>query len=199
VVAAYPGLNRHWHHQRPDRGHQPDGSRTPRGSRSGSATSKTSAAEYGCTASGRSSVSRCEGDQPPQIRRAGFGGRFGAGLPRINDGSFLFLQNMISKMKGPEEGGTRLAIVFNGSPLFTGAAGLGESEIRAGSLGPASASLACCPGPGARRHREARPRKRDAGGQPRRHSNGYAWPSRPVRGAGQREAAPLVPARGHCD
>ena len=60
----------------------------------------------------------------------GFSGRFGAGLPRINDGSFLFLQNMISKMKRPEEGGTRLAIVFNGSPLFTGAAGSGESEIR---------------------------------------------------------------------
>ncbi|MDY6959643.1 MAG: N-6 DNA methylase, partial [Halobacteriota archaeon] len=60
----------------------------------------------------------------------GFGGRFGAGLPRINDGSFLFLQHMISKMKDPEDGGTRLAIVFNGSPLFTGAAGSGESNIR---------------------------------------------------------------------
>jgi type I restriction enzyme M protein len=60
----------------------------------------------------------------------GFGGRFGAGLPRINDGSLLFLQHMISKMKDPKEGGTRLAIVFNGSPLFTGAAGSGESEIR---------------------------------------------------------------------
>jgi type I restriction enzyme M protein len=62
--------------------------------------------------------------------RLGFGGRFGAGLPRINDGSFLFLQHMISKMKRPEEGGSRLAIVFNGSPLFTGAAASGESEIR---------------------------------------------------------------------
>ena len=60
----------------------------------------------------------------------GFNGRFGAGLPRINDGSFLFLQHMISKMKPPEEGGSRVAIVFNGSPLFTGAAGSGESEIR---------------------------------------------------------------------
>ena len=60
----------------------------------------------------------------------GFGGRFGAGLPRINDGSLLFLQHMISKMKSPENGGTRLAIVFNGSPLFTGSAGSGESEIR---------------------------------------------------------------------
>ncbi|MBF4162581.1 SAM-dependent DNA methyltransferase [Nocardioides sp. CBS4Y-1] len=60
----------------------------------------------------------------------GFAGRFGAGLPRINDGSFLFLQHMISKMKTPEQGGSRVAIVFNGSPLFTGAAGSGESEIR---------------------------------------------------------------------
>jgi type I restriction enzyme M protein len=59
-----------------------------------------------------------------------FDGRFGAGLPRINDGSFLFLQHMISKLKRPEEGGGRLAIVFNGSPLFTGGAGSGESEIR---------------------------------------------------------------------
>ena len=60
----------------------------------------------------------------------GFAGRFGAGKPRITDGSFLFLQHMISKMKRPGEGGARLAIVFNGSPLFTGAAGSGESEIR---------------------------------------------------------------------
>jgi len=57
----------------------------------------------------------------------GFEGRFGAGLPRINDGSFLFLQHMISKMK---PSGTRLGIVFNGSPLFTGDAGSGESNIR---------------------------------------------------------------------
>jgi type I restriction enzyme M protein len=62
--------------------------------------------------------------------KLGFAGRFGAGLPRINDGSFLFLQHMISKMKDPEDGGSRIAIVFNGSPLFTGAAGSGESEIR---------------------------------------------------------------------
>jgi type I restriction enzyme M protein len=60
----------------------------------------------------------------------GFGGRFGPGLPRISDGSLLFLLHMISKMKPHDEGGTRLAIVFNGSPLFTGAAGSGESEIR---------------------------------------------------------------------
>ena len=62
--------------------------------------------------------------------KLGFRGRFGAGLPRINDGSFLFLQHMISKMKPVEQGGSRIAIVFNGSPLFTGAAGSGESEIR---------------------------------------------------------------------
>ncbi|MDN5747950.1 MAG: type I restriction-modification system subunit M [Pseudonocardia sp.] len=60
----------------------------------------------------------------------GHGGRFGAGLPRINDGSFLFLQHMISKMEPREKKGARLAIVFNGSPLFTGAAGSGESRIR---------------------------------------------------------------------
>jgi type I restriction enzyme M protein len=60
----------------------------------------------------------------------GHAGRFGAGLPRINDGSFLFLQHMISKMDAVEDKGARLAIVFNGSPLFTGAAGSGESEIR---------------------------------------------------------------------
>ena len=62
--------------------------------------------------------------------KLGFACRFGAGLPRINDGSFLFLQHMISKLKRPDEGGGRLAIVFNGSPLFTGGAGSGESEIR---------------------------------------------------------------------
>jgi len=59
----------------------------------------------------------------------GYGGRFGAGLPRISDGSFLFLQHMISKMK-PTNNGTRLGIVFNGSPLFSGGAVSGESEIR---------------------------------------------------------------------
>jgi type I restriction enzyme M protein len=64
----------------------------------------------------------------------GFAGRFGPGLPRINDGSMLFLLHMISKMKPVDsktgEGGSRLAIVFNGSPLFAGDAGSGESEIR---------------------------------------------------------------------
>ncbi len=60
----------------------------------------------------------------------GFAGRFGAGLPRINDGSLLFLLHMISKMKSAEDGGSRIGIVFNGSPLFTGQAGSGESNIR---------------------------------------------------------------------
>jgi type I restriction enzyme M protein len=58
------------------------------------------------------------------------GGRFSAGLPRISDGQLLFLQHMISKMKPVSEGGSRIAIVMNGSPLFTGDAGSGESEIR---------------------------------------------------------------------
>jgi type I restriction enzyme M protein len=60
----------------------------------------------------------------------GYQGRFGAGTPRINDGALLFLQHMIAKMRRAEEGGSRIGIVFNGSPLFTGDAGGGESEIR---------------------------------------------------------------------
>ena len=60
----------------------------------------------------------------------GHAARFGAGLPRINDGSLLFLQHMISKMRSPDRGGSRIGIVFNGSPLFTGDAGSGESDIR---------------------------------------------------------------------
>lgn len=63
----------------------------------------------------------------------GFSGRFGAGLPAINDGSFLFLQHMISKMHAaPEQGGegSKIAIIFNGSPLFSGDAGSGPSNIR---------------------------------------------------------------------
>lgn len=59
----------------------------------------------------------------------GYKGRFGAGLPRISDGSLLFLQHLISKMR-QDENGSRIAIIFNGSPLFTGDAGSGESEIR---------------------------------------------------------------------
>ena len=58
------------------------------------------------------------------------GGRFSAGLPRISDGQLLFLQHMLSKMRPVAEGGSRIAIVMNGSPLFTGDAGSGESEIR---------------------------------------------------------------------
>ena len=60
----------------------------------------------------------------------GYEGRFGAGLPRINDGSLLFLQHMLAKMRAPRDGGSRIGIVFNGSPLFTGDAGSGESNIR---------------------------------------------------------------------
>jgi type I restriction enzyme M protein len=60
----------------------------------------------------------------------GFSGRFGAGTPRVNDGALLFLQHMLAKMRAPKDGGSRIAIVFNGSPLFTGDAGGGESEIR---------------------------------------------------------------------
>jgi type I restriction enzyme M protein len=60
----------------------------------------------------------------------GFDGRFGAGLPRKSDGQLLFLMHLISKMRDPSKDGSRVAIVHNGSPLFTGAAGSGESNIR---------------------------------------------------------------------
>ena len=78
-------------------------------------------------------------DQKDTVEREhktmGVSGRFGAGLPAINDGSFLFLQHMISKMHAYEEGdedqpGSKIAIVFNGSPLFSGDAGSGPSNIR---------------------------------------------------------------------
>ncbi len=66
--------------------------------------------------------------------KEGFGGRFGAGLPRVNDGALLFLQHMWSKREDVDpkahQAGSRLAIVFSGSPMFTGGAGSGESEIR---------------------------------------------------------------------
>jgi len=62
--------------------------------------------------------------------KRGFAGRFGPGLPRVSDGSLLFLMHLISKMRPKEEGGGRVGIVLNGSPLFTGDAGSGESEIR---------------------------------------------------------------------
>ncbi|HAS6303070.1 TPA: N-6 DNA methylase [Vibrio vulnificus] len=60
----------------------------------------------------------------------GFEGRFGAGLPRVSDGSLLFLMHLVSKMRPISEGGSRIGIILNGSPLFTGGAGSGESEIR---------------------------------------------------------------------
>src|SRR5579872_5311009 len=60
----------------------------------------------------------------------GYAGRFGAGTPRISDGQLLFLQHLLARMQEPEKGGSRVAIVMNGSPLFTGDAGSGESEIR---------------------------------------------------------------------
>jgi type I restriction enzyme M protein len=60
----------------------------------------------------------------------GAAGRFGSGLPRISDGQLLFLLHMIAHAKDPGEGGSRIAIIMNGSPLFTGDAGSGESEIR---------------------------------------------------------------------
>ena len=60
----------------------------------------------------------------------GFSGRFGPGLPRVSDGSLLFLLHLISKMRPTVDGGSRFGIVLNGSPLFTGGAGSGESEIR---------------------------------------------------------------------
>ncbi len=63
-------------------------------------------------------------------KEQGYAGRFGAGTPRKSDGALLFLQHMLSKMKQPEDGGSRMAIVFNGSPLFTGGPNSGESAIR---------------------------------------------------------------------
>ena len=62
--------------------------------------------------------------------KKGHGGRFGPGLPRVSDGSLLFLLHLLSKMRPETEGGSRIGIVLNGSPLFTGGAGSGESEIR---------------------------------------------------------------------
>lgn len=60
----------------------------------------------------------------------GAAGRFGQGLPRISDGQLLFLLHMLAHAKDPKDGGSRIAIIMNGSPLFTGDAGSGESEIR---------------------------------------------------------------------
>ncbi|QQL43719.1 type I restriction-modification system subunit M [Sulfuriroseicoccus oceanibius] len=63
-------------------------------------------------------------------KEQGFNGRFGPGLPRVSDGSLLFLMHLVSKMRPAKDGGSRFGIVLNGSPLFTGGAGSGESEIR---------------------------------------------------------------------
>jgi len=65
-----------------------------------------------------------------EAEEQGFNGRFGPGLPRVSDGSLLFLLHLISKMRPLKDGGSRFGIVLNGSPLFTGGAGSGESEIR---------------------------------------------------------------------
>jgi len=73
---------------------------------------------------------KAEKEVKDEHERLGFAGRFGPGLPRISDGSLLFLLHLISKMREPEKGGGRIAIVLNGSPLFTGGACSGESEIR---------------------------------------------------------------------
>ena len=65
-----------------------------------------------------------------EAEQEGYNGRFGPGLPRVSDGSLLFLLHLISKMRPAKDGGSRFGIVLNGSPLFTGGAGSGESEIR---------------------------------------------------------------------
>ena len=65
-----------------------------------------------------------------EAEQLGYAGRFGPGLPRVSDGSLLFLLHLISKMRPASDGGSRFGIVLNGSPLFTGGAGSGESEIR---------------------------------------------------------------------
>lgn len=73
---------------------------------------------------------KIEGDITDEHTLKGFDGRFGPGLPRVSDGSLLFLLHLISKMRDVKEGGSRIGIILNGSPLFTGGAGSGESEIR---------------------------------------------------------------------
>ncbi|HIF9367113.1 TPA: type I restriction-modification system subunit M [Photobacterium damselae] len=73
---------------------------------------------------------KIEGEIKDEHTLKGFDGRFGAGLPRVSDGSLLFLMHLISKMRDSNENGGRIGIILNGSPLFTGGAGSGESEIR---------------------------------------------------------------------
>lgn len=73
---------------------------------------------------------KIEDDIVREHTEKGFDGRFGAGLPRVSDGSLLFLLHLISKLRDAKDGGGRIGIILNGSPLFTGGAGSGESEIR---------------------------------------------------------------------
>jgi len=73
---------------------------------------------------------KIEADIKNEHTLKGFDGRFGAGLPRVSDGSLLFLLHLISKLREADKGGARIGIILNGSPLFTGGAGSGESEIR---------------------------------------------------------------------
>ncbi len=73
---------------------------------------------------------KIEGEIKDEHTLKGFDGRFGAGLPRVSDGSLLFLMHLISKMRDSSDNGGRIGIILNGSPLFTGGAGSGESEIR---------------------------------------------------------------------
>jgi type I restriction enzyme M protein len=73
---------------------------------------------------------KIQGQIQKEHQQYGFEGRFGPGLPRVSDGSLLFLLHLIKKMRPANEGGSRIGIVLNGSPLFTGGAGSGESEIR---------------------------------------------------------------------
>ncbi|BBB65662.1 restriction endonuclease subunit M [Undibacterium sp. YM2] len=73
---------------------------------------------------------KIEEDITKEHNEKGYDGRFGAGLPRVSDGSLLFLLHLISKLRDAKDGGGRIGIILNGSPLFTGGAGSGESEIR---------------------------------------------------------------------
>lgn len=73
---------------------------------------------------------KIEGEINDEHQQKGFNGRFGPGLPRVSDGSLLFLLHLIGKMRDAQSGGGRIGIILNGSPLFTGGAGSGESEIR---------------------------------------------------------------------
>ncbi|MCA1438056.1 SAM-dependent DNA methyltransferase [Bradyrhizobium sp. BRP20] len=73
---------------------------------------------------------KVEKDIRQEHESQGFNGRFGPGLPRVSDGSLLFLLHLLSKMRPAQDGGSRFGIVLNGSPLFAGSAGSGESEIR---------------------------------------------------------------------